>query len=61
MEAFEKWFNEILEPTGNEKGYCMVAWRAALEWYKRTMDDITDHDIGISGEEVINKELGEQE
>jgi len=29
MKAFDKWFNE--EPTENEKGYCMVAWRAALE------------------------------
>ena len=30
MKEFEKWFNE--EPTENEKGYCMVAWKAALEW-----------------------------
>lgn len=30
MNEFEKWFEK--EPTENEKGYCMIAWKAALEW-----------------------------
>lgn len=47
MKAFEEWFNE--EPTENEKGYCMVAWKAALEWAsnepesQRPADKIVDN------------------
>lgn len=37
---------------GTEEG-----WRAALEWFKETMNEITDNDIAISGQEVIDSEL----
>ena len=49
MTEFEKWFDE--EPTDAEKGYCMVAWRAALQW-------ILDCDTGPEADEIIAKELG---
>ena len=30
MKEFEKWWDEELTKT--EKGYCMIAWEAALKW-----------------------------
>jgi hypothetical protein len=34
-------------------------WRAALKWYRDTMNEIEKHDIPIAGEEVIKQELEE--
>lgn len=54
MSEFEKWWNEELTKT--EKGYCMIAWRAALEmvqdWYKEARDGF---DLGLL--DMIKKEL----
>lgn len=33
MKEFEKWYES--EATEEEKGYCMVAWKAALEWTRK--------------------------
>ncbi len=66
MKAFEKW-NRELPMREDETDFTVKTfqerrrtWRAALEWYKRTMDEITVKDIGISGQEVIDEELGDK-
>jgi len=58
MKAFKKYQKEYQQksltsnlPSGEE------SWRAALEWFKNTMDEIEEHDMPITGEEVINREL----
>ena len=56
MEAFEKWFEQ--EPTEKEKGYCMVAWRAALVWAKEVNECCGEGDgVGCSLREAIQQEL----
>lgn len=52
MKAFEAWYaGELIE---HEKGYCMIAWRAALEWFYDKLGHSEEH-----GElkDLINKEL----
>ena len=51
MQEFEKWFNE--EPTDVEKGYCIIAWRAALEM---VLEECTLSPIGFV---FIKEELEE--
>jgi hypothetical protein len=61
MKAFDKWFKK-------NKPYevysCMdmaeKAWRAALEWYQDTMDEIEKRDLPLHGREVIEQELEEK-
>ena len=57
MKEFEKWFNE--EPTENEKGYCMVAWRAALMWILTHKKPIkyNDYRFDYIKTDVIEEEL----
>jgi hypothetical protein len=37
-----------------------LVWRAALEWFKKTMDEIEEKDLPIKGQEVIDGELAEE-
>ena len=72
MEAFEKWRKAkrkckrlygceenddpaICEDCGDagEK----AGWRAALEWYRATMEELERRDIPLHGQEVIEQEL----
>lgn len=56
MEAFEKWW--LQETTKNEKGYCMIAWRAGLKEVLKVAEmyeEDWDHTIS----DWIKKELGE--
>ena len=56
MKAFEKKWEENGGGICGKKA-CAKYWRAALEWFSKTMDEIEKHDISITGEEVINNEL----
>ena len=63
MKACEKWKKRFNVTHRGNMSYTPnfdQGWRAALEWFKKTMDEIENKDIGISGQEVIENELEEE-
>ena len=62
MKAFEEWrdkqYDGCQECSASPPG---TEWRAALEWYRDTMDEIEAHDLPLHGREVIEQELEDSE
>ena len=70
MKAFKKHMRSIGPDLGlvpsepYDAGYILGqrhGWRAALEWYRDTMDEIEAHDLPLHGREVIEQELEDSE
>lgn len=66
MKAFEEWDKKWCPKTECELkdvrcDHCpdlrKAGWRGALEWYRKTMEEIEQHDLSIHGREVIEQEL----
>jgi len=62
MKVFEAFWNNVGQyefSTYLTKSQSKVVWRAALEWFKKTLDEIEEHDLPIKGQEVLERELEE--
>jgi hypothetical protein len=62
MKEFEKHLAKnypCVRVTSDDAEFARQNWRAALEWFKGVMDEIDKYDIPISGQEVLQKVLGD--